>query len=637
MAEEVVTVARLGARDETQAAFSSIQRNMRNTQKTSKALNQQFRFMRGGLGQVGHQVQDIAVQLQMGTNAMIVFGQQGSQIASLFGPQGAMIGAILAVGAAIAVSFARDAKQGEDALKDLLERTKEYAAEVENLSQISRMFLIQEVGKEFSDLNAAVGGASQKLKENRKEQEAVNDVLNVLKGRQGSVDAVLAARNTTLAEQTDRLDELVEAEIRLMREEEDLKRQFNETRTELTLLKRGGNPYIDVEEGLERTTSEHAKFLNQLTLENELFGKSPIDRYIAGLQNQLDNMEGLNSAEREAIQSQINLARTLRETAAERDAAADAADREFSAFLQHQEALDRETAAIERNRKAREAREQLRFENEVEAVRQSLLTETEARKENFARRRALLEKALKQEGADRAMLQRMIFRLGQEELEFRRKIEAEKLGYHDAFIDGAVNGLHRFTLKMKDGDFQAEEMAKTLENFADTSMDTFTNSFYDAMSGAASFKDAITDMTRSIIADLSKMLIQYYITQQIFGAITGAIGGLSKQDGVYQAHSQAVPAKRAGGGNVTGGRPYLVGERGPELMVPKGSGDIIPAGQFGGGGVTVVQNINVTTGVQQTVRAEIANLLPQISNAAKSAVADARLRGGGFSKAMVGT
>ncbi len=44
MAEEVVTVARLGARDETKAAFNSIQRNMRNTQQTSKALNQQFRL-----------------------------------------------------------------------------------------------------------------------------------------------------------------------------------------------------------------------------------------------------------------------------------------------------------------------------------------------------------------------------------------------------------------------------------------------------------------------------------------------------------------------------------------------------------------------------------------------------------------
>ena len=91
---------------------------------------------------------------------------------------------------------------------------------------------------------------------------------------------------------------------------------------------------------------------------------------------------------------------------------------------------------------------------------------------------------------------------------------------------------------------------------------------------------------------------------------------------------------RAMGGPVAGGRPYLVGENGPELMVPAGNGTVVPNNALGGSGVTVVQNINVTTGVQQTVRAEIANLLPQISNAAKSAVADARMRGGSFSRAM---
>ena len=127
MADAAVYVARLGAKDETQAAFNSVQRNMNNTRKASQALNQQFRFMRGGLGQVGHQVQDIAVQLSMGTNAMLVFGQQGSQIASLFGPQGAMIGAVLAVAAAIGVSFTRDVKKGENALKDLEEHIKRQA------------------------------------------------------------------------------------------------------------------------------------------------------------------------------------------------------------------------------------------------------------------------------------------------------------------------------------------------------------------------------------------------------------------------------------------------------------------------------------------------------------------------------
>ena len=55
-----------------------------------------------------------------------------------------------------------------------------------------------------------------------------------------------------------------------------------------------------------------------------------------------------------------------------------------------------------------------------------------------------------------------------------------------------------------------------------------------------------------------------------------------------------------------------------------------------GGGVVIQQTINVTTGVQQTVRAEIATLMPQIAQATKAAVADARMRGGNFSKSMVG-
>ncbi len=56
----------------------------------------------------------------------------------------------------------------------------------------------------------------------------------------------------------------------------------------------------------------------------------------------------------------------------------------------------------------------------------------------------------------------------------------------------------------------------------------------------------------------------------------------------------------------------------------------------GGQGVVVNQTINVTTGVQQTVRAEIQNLLPQISQAAKSAVLSERRRGGGYSTGILG-
>jgi hypothetical protein len=90
------------------------------------------------------------------------------------------------------------------------------------------------------------------------------------------------------------------------------------------------------------------------------------------------------------------------------------------------------------------------------------------------------------------------------------------------------------------------------------------------------------------------------------------------------------------GGSVAAGKPYMVGEKGAELFIPGGSGTIIPSNQLGGGGAVVHQTINVSTGVSQTVRAEIMNLMPQIAEGTKAAVLDARRRGGTFAGAFGG-
>jgi phage-related minor tail protein len=76
--------------------------------------------------------------------------------------------------------------------------------------------------------------------------------------------------------------------------------------------------------------------------------------------------------------------------------------------------------------------------------------------------------------------------------------------------------------------------------------------------------------------------------------------------------------------------PYLVGERGAELFVPSSSGQVVPNGGFGG--VTVNQSINVSTGISQTVRAEIMNMLPLIKGETINAVAETRRRGGSFAR-----
>ena len=95
----------------------------------------------------------------------------------------------------------------------------------------------------------------------------------------------------------------------------------------------------------------------------------------------------------------------------------------------------------------------------------------------------------------------------------------------------------------------------------------------------------------------------------------------------------------AGGGTVQQGRPTLVGERGPELFVPNSAGSIKTNADTkqmtgGGGGVSITQNLNFAVGVTNTVRAEVMNMLPAIQQSTVQAVADAKQRGGKFSKAF---
>ena len=100
-----------------------------------------------------------------------------------------------------------------------------------------------------------------------------------------------------------------------------------------------------------------------------------------------------------------------------------------------------------------------------------------------------------------------------------------------------------------------------------------------------------------------------------------------------------VPGEFAGGGTVQQGSPTLVGERGPELFVPNSAGSIknnsdTKSAMGGGGGVSIVQNLNFAVGVTNTVRAEVMNMLPSIQQSTIQAVADAKQRGGKFSKAF---
>jgi HD-GYP domain-containing protein (c-di-GMP phosphodiesterase class II) len=182
---------------------------------------------------------------------------------------------------------------------------------------------------------------------------------------------------------------------------------------------------------------------------------------------------------------------------------------------------------------------------------------------------------------------------------------------------------------------------KRFENVIEGGLNTMADGFVGVIRGTNSLANAFSNMANQIINDLLRMAMQKLIVDQIMGAVFGGSSAIATASGFTSVGPAAGAGGASGGGAATffadggvarAGRPAIVGERGPELMIPGRTSQIVPNHALGG--VNVSQTINISTGVQQTVRAEIAGLLPQIAEASKNAVVDARRRGGSFAGAF---
>jgi hypothetical protein len=182
------------------------------------------------------------------------------------------------------------------------------------------------------------------------------------------------------------------------------------------------------------------------------------------------------------------------------------------------------------------------------------------------------------------------------------------------------------------------ELEEQRKSIMDTVKSSLEDGFMSMVDGTKSVKDAF----KSMAAEIIKELYRVYVVQQIVGAVTGGFGGGGKS--FFSAPSTGSFGLPFGGANASGGsmipgKSYLVGENGPELVIPRHSGTVVNANQTanaaGGNGTTVVNNnISVTGSDAAMVRAEVAKMIPQITNATKAAVIDARLRGGQMKSAF---
>jgi phage-related minor tail protein len=149
--------------------------------------------------------------------------------------------------------------------------------------------------------------------------------------------------------------------------------------------------------------------------------------------------------------------------------------------------------------------------------------------------------------------------------------------------------------------------------------------------GTKSVKDAF----RSMAADIVKELYRVLVVQRLVGAISGSIGMFSGAS----TGSLGLPFGLATGGSMMPGKSYLVGENGPELVIPRHSGTVVNANQTAGtengsGTVVVNNSFNFSANGDESVKRIIKQQIPSITEATKAAVVDAKLRGGSYGKAF---
>ena len=150
-------------------------------------------------------------------------------------------------------------------------------------------------------------------------------------------------------------------------------------------------------------------------------------------------------------------------------------------------------------------------------------------------------------------------------------------------------------------------LANLIFFFTDTlpnAVKTFEKSWVDSWNN---IKKVITDVVDIIQSKIDGVVSAWNKAQALVSAPIGALGTAIKN--APANISQTFKGGKAGGGSVTAGNTYLVGEMGAELFSPTQNGFITPNNAFGGGGGNITVNINGGTYLSEGVALQIGNMI----------------------------
>jgi hypothetical protein len=613
------------------------------------------KFLRSGLQQTGYQVGDFAVQVANGTSAMQAFGQQAPQLLQIFGPVGAIAGAAVAIFAAFAVVIEKaggKAKGLSDALgvmKEPLQAVMKSLSGLKDVAKDTFQFLLNSI----DTVIISVGLLAAKF--------AITKVAAIAFGaamatsgtlaQTLALQAALAGRNLTVLEKS-----AIAARTAM-----------NALAVKLTALSLAFKALIPFAIAMLLGIIIE-KFL-ELRQNLGSFGAAlkAISDLMVAVFNHIGTQVALMSESVKIAALEIRL-----EYIKQFNEIAKAAKEILPESLLNFVGL---TVNEEDVKKLEERRG-----NSLEEIKRLLkqppigdIWETFAK--NFNSKDVKLKLPGGGEDEDMGglksggvpipqaspMTKDYMAKLAELNLQIDQITEKQRLMDQLGLSESVAEQAAQMTVGFKQTDEQVaelveklkllEQLKKPLESFAEAIKDVgktikseFSSAFESVINGTKSVGEAFRGMILKIITSLADRAISSAF-DDLFSKMAKASGtsggfadlfskGVSYLGGLFGGGTTPEVPELADGGYASATKPHLVGERGPELFIPSASGRVVSNSDLGGMGGQVNQTFNITTGVQQTVRAEIQSLMPQIAAASTKAVLDARRRGGSFAGAF---
>lgn len=139
------------------------------------------------------------------------------------------------------------------------------------------------------------------------------------------------------------------------------------------------------------------------------------------------------------------------------------------------------------------------------------------------------------------------------------------------------------------------------------------------------FEEGLRGMAAGFVDTIRQMVAELVAQQILLAFFNWGASAFSGAAGSFFSSMAGSIGKRAAGGPVMGGGAYLVGERGPEVFVPRSSGQIVANGALGG--VTLNYSIDARGADAERIMAVLPGLLRRTKDETVAAVMDLSRRG----------